>query len=63
MLIRFGFDSSNFVNKPVTTIEFGNEFIYEIDEDYKIIFIECIPRQLGNQNDSSWLPSLQVEIQ
>ena len=35
ILTRFGFDSSNFVNKPVNTIEFGNGFIYEIEEDYE----------------------------
>ena len=34
-LIRFGFDSSNFVNKPVNIIESGDGLIYEVEEDYK----------------------------
>lgn len=35
ILTRFGFDSSNFVNKPINTIEFENGFIYEAEEEYK----------------------------
>ncbi len=34
-LLRFGFDSSNFVNKPVNVIETNNGLIYEVEEDYK----------------------------
>ena len=34
ILTRFGFDSSNFVNKPVNTIEIEDGFIYEVDEAY-----------------------------
>ena len=30
ILTRFGFDSSNFVNKPVNAIEFEGGFIYEV---------------------------------
>ena len=35
ILTRFGFDSSNFVNKPINTIESENGFIYEAEEEYK----------------------------
>ena len=34
-LLRFGLDSSNFVNKPVNVIRTNNDFIYEVEEDYK----------------------------
>ena len=33
--MRFGLDSSNFVNKPITTIETDDGFIYETDEEFK----------------------------
>ena len=34
ILTRFGFDSSNFVNKPVNAIEIKDGYIYEVDEAY-----------------------------
>ncbi len=33
--LRFGLDSSNFVNKPPETIKTNDGYIYEIDEEYK----------------------------
>ena len=35
ILIRFGLDSSNFVNKTINQIETDNGFIYEVEEEYK----------------------------
>ena len=34
LLIRFGFDSLNFVNKPINAIEFESGIIYEVDQMY-----------------------------
>ena len=34
ILTRFGFNSSNFVNKPIAAIEFEGGFIYEVEEKY-----------------------------
>ena len=33
--IRFGFDSSNFVNKPPEIIETNDGYIYEVEEEYR----------------------------
>lgn len=33
--MRFGLDSSNFVNKPIPSIETDDGFIYEAEEEYK----------------------------
>ena len=35
ILTRFGFDSSNFVNKPINDVELSNGKIYEVMEEYK----------------------------
>ena len=35
ILERFGFDSSNFVNKSINTIKFDEGIIYEVLEEYK----------------------------
>jgi len=35
ILTRFGFDGSNFVNKPVYAIETNSGIVYEVDEEYK----------------------------
>lgn len=35
ILNRFGFDSTNFVNKSLNAIETENGFIYEAEEAYK----------------------------
>ena len=35
LLTRFGFDSSNFVNKPLEAIKTNNGIIYEAKEAYK----------------------------
>ena len=35
ILERFGFDSSNFVNKSINTIKFDEGIIYEAFEEYK----------------------------
>ena len=34
-LLRFGLDSSNFVNKPIDVIETNDGLIYEVEEDYR----------------------------
>ena len=34
-LLRFGLDSSNFINKPVNVVETNDGLIYEVEEDYK----------------------------
>ena len=35
ILIRFGFDSSNFTNKPLTMVETEYGFVYEVEEAYR----------------------------
>ena len=45
MLTRFGFNSSNFVNKPVNAIEFEGGFIYEVEEAYS----QCICPNCNHQ--------------
>ena len=45
ILTRFGFDSSNFVNKPVNAIEFEGGFIYEVEEAYS----QCICPNCNHQ--------------
>ena len=35
ILLKFGFDSTNFVNKPVAAIENNSGFIYEVEEQFK----------------------------
>ena len=34
-LLRFGLDSSNFVNKPISIIKTSDGQIYEVEEDYR----------------------------
>ena len=34
LLARFGFDSSNFVNKTINTIEYENGCKYEVEERF-----------------------------
>ena len=45
MLTRFGFNSTNFVNKPVNAIEFEGGFIYEVEEAYS----QCICPNCNHQ--------------
>lgn len=34
-ILRFGLDSSNFVNKPISQVQFEGGIIYEVEEEYK----------------------------
>ena len=54
-LLRFGLDSSNFVNKPVNVIETNDGLIYEVEEDYRKHICPHCNHQSLFIHDYSWI--------
>lgn len=55
LLTRFGFDSSNFVNKAINTIEFDQGFIYEVEEEYRIRLCPNCNNELLHIHSYKWI--------
>lgn len=55
LLTRFGFDSSNFVNKPVSTIEIEDGYIYEVEESYSHHICPFCNYQFMFVHDYKWM--------
>lgn len=55
ILTRFGFDSSNFVNKPINIINLENGQIYEVEEDYRLHICPYFNHQSLFVHDYSWI--------
>lgn len=53
--IRFGLDSSNFVNKPPEIINTPDGYIYEIDEEYKQRICPYCNHQFLHIHDYKWI--------
>ena len=53
--IRFGFDSSNFVNKPPEIIETNDGYIYEVEEEYKQRICPFCNHQHLQIHDYKWI--------
>ena len=53
--IRFGLDSSNFINKPVEIIETSTGFIYEAEEEYKQRICPFCNHQFLNIHSYKWI--------
>ena len=53
--IRFGFDSSNFVNKPPKIIETNDGYIYEVEEEYKQRICPFCNHQHLQIHDYKWI--------
>ena len=53
--IRFGLDSSNFVNKPPEIINTPEGYIYEIDEEYKQRICPYCNHQFLHIHDYKWI--------
>ena len=55
-LLRFGLDSSNFVNKPVNVIKTQDGIIYEVEENYRShICPKCNYQSISNNKNDNWL--------
>ena len=55
LLQRFGFNSSNFVNKLINTIEFENGFIYEVEEEYRIRLCPHCNNEIVHVHSYKWI--------
>ena len=55
ILTRFGFDSSNFVNKPINDVELSNGKIYEVMEEYKRHICPNCNNSSNSIHDYSWI--------
>ena len=55
LLTRFGFDSSNFVNKAINAIEFDQGFIYEVEEEYRIRLCPNCNNELLHIHSYKWI--------
>ena len=53
--IRFGFDSSNFVNKPPEIIETNDGYIYEVEEEYRQRICPFCNHQHLQIHDYKWI--------
>ena len=53
--IRFGLDSSNFVNKPPEIINTPDGYIYEVYEDYKQRICPYCNHQFLQIHDYKWI--------
>ena len=54
-LLRFGLDSSNFVNKPINAIEILGGLIYEVEEEYKHHICPHCNNSITTIHDYSWI--------
>ena len=50
-----GFNSSNFVNKLINTIEFENGFIYEVEEEYRIRLCPHCNNEIVHVHSYKWI--------
>lgn len=55
LLTRFGFNSLNFVNKPIEPIPLGDGFIYEVEEDYRIRLCPFCNNDLLHIHSYKWI--------
>ena len=55
LLTRFGFNSSNFVNKAINTIEFDHGFIYEVEEEYRLRLCPNCNNELLHIHGYKWI--------
>ena len=55
ILLRFGLDSSNFVNKNIASIETSTGFIYEVEEDYRQHICPHCNNSSITIHDYSWI--------
>ena len=55
LLTRFGFDSSNFVNKGVDAIEFDKGFVYEVEEEYRLRICPHCNNELLHIHSYKWI--------
>lgn len=55
LLTRFGFNSSNFVNKGVNAIEFNEGFVYEVEEEYRLRTCPHCNNELLHIHSYKWI--------
>ena len=55
LLTRFGFNSSNFVNKTIEPIPLDEGFIYEVEEDYRIHLCPHCNNELLHIHGYKWI--------
>ena len=54
LLTRFGFNSSNFVNKSTEPIEFNGGFMYEVEEEYRLHLCPNCNNELLHIHSYKW---------